>query len=124
MNNVIKKIQDYIFSIKLPEHWAEEGALPPNIESKRKAFEICECLFKTYSLVPDRIASTIEEGVFIAYDSTSISKTLYIEVYNNSEVGFLINDNFKKVIIYSKEILDFNNVKSFNFKHAIKLLNE
>jgi hypothetical protein len=94
-------------SIRLPTHWVEEGVPEPNMACKLKASEICKQIFEVYEKMPDRIAPTKEGGVFIAFDSPSGNKTLFIEVYNDLEAGFLLNDNERKQIVTSDDIADF-----------------
>lgn len=117
-NSVLEKIESKIFNrLVFPAHWAQEGISRPNMASKVKAFEICRELFKRYDIIPDRIASTKEEGVFLAFDSASGNRTLLIEVYNDLEAGYLVNDNS------SKKILASNDIKDFDFSKTIELLN-
>ncbi len=100
---------------RFPAHWAEEDIAEPNMACKLKANEICKHIFEIYEKMPDRIAPTKEGGVFIAYDSPSGNKTLFIEVYNDLEVGFLLNDNERKQIITSDDITDFEFADIFQF---------
>jgi hypothetical protein len=102
-------------SIRLPTHWVEEGVPEPNMACKLKASEICKQIFEVYEKMPDRIAPTKEGGVFIAFDSPSGNKTLFIEVYNDLEAGYLINDNENKNIIASDDITDFKFDDIFQF---------
>lgn len=117
-DSVIEKIKSRIFNkILLPTHWASEGIAAPNMLSKVKAFEICCYLFKNHTLIPDRIAPTKEEGVFLAYDTIAEDKTLIIEVYNDLESSMLVNDNVNKKILFAQEVVDLN------FSQAVNLLN-
>ncbi|MBF0458803.1 MAG: hypothetical protein HQK99_13015 [Nitrospirae bacterium] len=114
---VLDEIEARIFDrLVFPSDWAEEGIEPPNIASKEKAFEICKHIFEKYDIVPGAIAPTKEEGVFIAFDS--LTATLNIEVYNNLEAWYLVNDNVQKKIIVSGDITDFalldDAIKYFN----------
>ncbi len=92
--------------------------MEPNMACKLKASEICKQIFEVYEKMPDRIAPTKEGGVFIAFDSPSGNKTLFIEVYNDLEAGYLINDNENKNIIASDDITDFK------FDDIFQLINE
>ncbi|HEX2955674.1 MAG TPA: hypothetical protein VHO70_02515 [Chitinispirillaceae bacterium] len=117
-NSVLEKIESKIFNrLVFPAHWVQEGISQPNMASKVKAFEICRELFRKYDIIPDRIAPTKEEGIFLAFDSTSGNRTLLIEVYNDLEAGYLINENS------SKKILASNDIKNFDFNEAVDLLN-
>lgn len=117
-NSVLDKIESKIFNrLVFPAHWAQEGISQPNMASKVKAFEICRELFKKYDVFPDRIAPTKEEGLFLVFDSANGNRTLLIEVYNDLEAGYLINDNSNKKILVSKDI------KDPDFSEAIRILN-
>lgn len=117
--SVLKKIESRILdNNRFPSHWAEEGIARPSMACKLKANEICKHLFDVYELIPDRIAPSKEEGVFIAFDSFSGSKSLFIEVYNDLEAGYLLNDNVEKRIIASDNITDFE------FDDIIQLIND
>lgn len=117
--SVLDQIESKILnSIRLPTHWVEEGVPEPNMACKLKASEICKQIFEVYEKMPDRIAPTKEGGVFIAFDSPSGNKTLFIEVYNDLEAVYLINDNENKNIIASDDITDFK------FDDIFQLINE
>lgn len=88
------------------------------MECKLKAFDICKHLFQEYNLIPDRIAPTKEEGVFLAFDSSKGNRTLIVEVYNDLEVGYLVNDNACKQILHSEDITDYD------FAVATNLIND
>lgn len=104
-----KSLEERIFSkLFFPPHWIAEGVAKPNQAAKLGAFEVCKLLFKKYSELPDRIASSIEGGVFISYTKKrdDVEKTLGVEVYNTSEVAALVNLDSEKRILYSEDIRD------------------
>jgi hypothetical protein len=112
---VLSEIKSRIFEhLVFPSHWAEEGVYPPNDLSKKLAFEICKHIFEIHGRSPDRIAPTMEGGVFIAYDSPKGHDspkgkiTLYIEAYNDNTAVYLVNDNINKKILASKDITGFS----------------
>jgi hypothetical protein len=114
--SVLEKIEARIFNrLSFPSHWTGEGIVPPNLASKVKAFEICRHLFRKHTLIPDRIASTKEEGVFLAFDTNTGERTLVIEIYNDLEAGLLINDNVEKKILLSEDITDLDFSKAIDF---------
>ena len=115
---VLSEIKSRIFEhLVFPSHWAEEGVYPPNGLSKKLAFEICKHIFEIHGRSPDRIAPTMEGGVFIAYDSPKGNISLYIEAYNDLTAGYLVNDNSQKKILASEDI-----TTKFNFDNAIKYI--
>jgi hypothetical protein len=117
-DSILEKIEGRLFNrLQMPSHWILEGITPPNMACKVKAFDICRHLFEKHSLIPDRIAASREEGIFLAYDNLSGERSLLVEVYNDLEAGVLINDNIQKKIILSEEI------SSLDFSKAANLLN-
>jgi hypothetical protein len=118
-NSVIEKIDARIFNrLTFPKYWEEENILQPNMLSKVKAFEICRHLFKEYNLIPDRIASTREEGIFLAFETDGGERTLILEIYNDLDASMLINDNINKKILYTEDVLNLD------FAKAIEILND
>lgn len=102
-----KSLKDRIFSkLFFPPHWIADGVAKPNHAAKLGAFEVCKLLFKKYSVLPDRIASSIEGGVYISYTEkrNDVEKTLGVEVYNTSEVAALVNLDSERRILYSEGI--------------------
>ena len=114
--SVLDKIESRILNgIRFPSHWADEGVAQPNMACKLKANEICKHIFEVYEKIPDRIAASKEDGIFIAFDSESGNKSLYIEIYNDLEAGYLLNDNENKQIISSDTIAEFEFGDIFQF---------
>jgi hypothetical protein len=117
-NSVIEKINARIFyRLSFPKHWLEEDVVPPNVACKTKAFELCRYLFEKHNLIPDRIAPTREEGIYLAFDTDSGDKTLIIEVYNDLEAALIVNDNIAKAILFSEYI------SNLEFSTAINCFN-
>ncbi len=107
--SVLDKIESKIFNrLVFPSHWSQEGISRPNMQCKLDAFDICKHLFKEYNMIPDRIAPTKEEGIFLAFDSSTGDRTLIVEVYNDLEAGYLVNDNTCKQILLSEDITDYD----------------
>jgi hypothetical protein len=105
--SVLEQIESKILNtLRLPEYWVEEGVAEPNMACKLKASEICKHIFEVYEKIPDRIAPSKEGGVFVAFDSPDGDKTLFIEVYNDLEAVYLLNDNKNRKIVTSAEITD------------------
>jgi hypothetical protein len=119
--SILEKIENRLFrKLHLPSHWAENGIAPPNQPARMKAFDICKKLFESFNMVPDMIAPTVEEGVFLSYDNhvNSADRSLVIEVYNDLDVALLVNDNSAKSVVFSSDI------KDFDFGNAVGKLTE
>ena len=114
----LREIEAKIFShLKFPEHWKDEDVSPPNSECKSKTYEVCKKLFRDYALRPNSILASIEEGIYLSFDSKSEVSSLIVEIYNNLEIATLVNDNLKKEVVRSADIInaDFVDiVKKFN----------
>lgn len=91
-------------NIVFPDSWGSEGVARPNVASKSRSFEICKQILLNHSLLPNKIAPTKEEGVYLSYEDKVRNKSLIIEVYNNLEVAAVVINNQKKVIEYSEDI--------------------
>jgi hypothetical protein len=76
------------------------------MDAKKMAFEVCQKLFKNYDFIPDKIAPTKEEGVFLSYDSFNAytNRSLVVEVYNNLEIAVIVTNNDSKQIDYSEDL--------------------
>ena len=98
MNDVLDKI----FSIVIPEHWKEENIKNPSTACRHIAYGICYEFVEKYNIVPQQISVTKENGVYIKYVNEELG--FIIEVYNdNLEVGFLINNDLTKEIVYNND---------------------
>ncbi len=74
-----------------------------NVRIKKLVKEVCVALYKEYGLIPDRIAPSVEEGIFIYYKNIN-NNDLIIEVYKDFEIALLFTDNSGKGNFYSKSI--------------------
>lgn len=54
-------------------------------------------------IFPNRIGLSCEEGICLTF--LHDNKSLYVELYNNRKIGYIINNDKKKKII---EIMDIN----------------
>jgi hypothetical protein len=93
-----------IENLKLPEHWREQGAVPPNRTAKFNAFGVCFYLFQDYALEPITVTCTIESGVYLKFLWKDAE--LSIETYNEGDVCALVNKD--KQILISEEIVNFD----------------
>ena len=98
----MKITMDIFDNAVFPEHWREDGAEPPNSVAKNNAYKICNKILEIYNLTPNRIASTIESGIYVVYDINN--KSLIIETYNDGDVGIVVTK--EKEIIYNEDIVD------------------
>lgn len=104
MDNLLESKKQEIFNKKLPEHWLKEGVEPPNLTARENAYKSCKKIFEINALLPDSIACTKENGIFLSYRKGLFS--LYIETYNDGDIGALLVKD--KSILFNENIIDFN----------------
>lgn len=63
-----------------------------------------------YSIFPDRISATVEEGICLVFLNMDRNENLYIELYNNKEIGYIINNYKQKRIIENEDIKNFEDI--------------
>lgn len=108
-NEALKKISDLV----LPESWKDEGIEPPNSTSLRNAHILCHKLYAQYKIIPDIVACTKENGIYIKYKNGH--RDLIIEAYNDGDIGAIVSNNFKKEVEHNEDILNLN------FDNSIKV---
>jgi hypothetical protein len=116
---VHEKVARMIFEqLHFPLNWEEEKISRPNMVSKNTALEVCKSLFDTYSLMPDKISPTKEEGVYMRFDYSSgkTKNSLIIEVYNTLEIAAIVTNNDTKEVKFTYDI------ERLQFKNAIQYL--
>lgn len=84
------KLKNQIFSIVPPKDWKEDGVKPPHILCKKKSEKLIFLIYQKCSLIPERIAPTIEEGIFFNYYDNLTDKELMVEVYNDNYVTAIL----------------------------------
>ena len=86
-----------------PEEWKNEGISPPTQDCIKQAKDIFFHLYNESNILPKRIAPSVEEAVLLFYEKGD--KTLAVEIYNDSDVSAVFNQNNK---IYSEDIKNNN----------------
>jgi hypothetical protein len=114
---VVKQLKAWIHSLELPQRWRAEGIAPPNYDCKQLAEKVAEALYKDFSLIPLRIAVSIEEGIYLKYKNFGNNKVLEIEVYNDDlDIAAILTEN--------DEIIKSVDIEEENFSEIVKLFNE
>lgn len=116
---VHEKTKEMIFEqLHFPSDWELEEVEKPNLISKKTALDVCESLLENYSLIPDKISPTKEEGIYVRFDyrSGKIKKSLIIEFYNTLEIAAIVTNNETKDVEFSFDI------ERRQFKNAIESL--
>ena len=84
-------LRESIMAIECPERWVKDGVAQPTEEAKEKSVRIAELIYGEFNLEPERVCATVEEGVFLSYYDKSSKKQMCIEVYNDLDVGVIID---------------------------------
>jgi len=113
---ILKKLKTKIDGLKIPEHWSLEKVEQPNTIAKLNALNCCfEIYYKHNSLLPDRVACTKENGVYLVFEKL---RSLFIETYNDGDVGALVCEG--KNVLYNEDIVGFNFEKCMSVFNAEK----
>jgi len=116
-NISIEPIKDHLraktISVPFPVKWRLEGISPPTIKCKEITLNVVLKLYDDFFLIPDRVSSSIEEGIFLKYIDYLSGNYLSIEIYNDLDIAAIIT-NGDKII---KAIDIYND----NFDEAIKI---
>jgi len=114
---VVKQLSGWIHSLELPQRWRTDGIAPPNYDSKKLAQKVAEALYRDFSLIPIRIAVSIEEGIYLKYKNFDNDKVLEIEVYND-------NLDIAAILTKNDEIIKSADIEKEDFSEIVKLFNE
>ena len=99
-----KRLREKVLSVVLPARWEKEGVAPPSIGAKKKAASFISQLYNDFFLIPERIESTVEGGVFASYYEVRSGNLLSIEFYNDLDVAAIVTKG--KAILDSIDIYD------------------
>lgn len=89
---VPRQIAARIDRVRLPPRWSEEGVVPPTIDCKQRASEFCDALYRRSYLVPDYVAPSKEEGVFLVYRHSVSTRCLSVEIDNELDIVCQVYD--------------------------------
>lgn len=109
LNEALNKISNLV----LPTSWKDEGVEPPNSTALRNAHIICHKLYAQRKIIPDVVACTKENGVYLRYSDGD--KSLIVEIYNDGEIGTLVNNHSEKEILHNEDI------SNLNFENSLKV---
>lgn len=101
----------------LGNEWTEEDVKGPNEFTLAYSKELIAQIVEN-GLVPIRITQSIEEGISFVFKKNRYF--LYLEIYNDQEIGILIEDYENKKIVANKELFTqqeiiFELLKFYNY---------
>ncbi|NIM18611.1 MAG: hypothetical protein GTO45_42085 [Candidatus Aminicenantes bacterium] len=114
---VVKQLKGWIHSLELPQRWRTDGIAPPSYDCKKLAGKVAETLYKDFSIIPIRIAVSIEEGIYLKYKNFDNNKVLEIEVYND-------NLDIAAILTKNNQVIKSADIEKENFFEMVKLFNE
>ena len=74
----------------------------PTDECRKLSKEAVNYLLNRYTILPNEVSATIEEGIYLAY--TNGTRKMILEVYNNLTIAGLVADTDKQEILISEDI--------------------
>jgi len=90
------QLADAVFSSR----WKDDGIQEPVASCKEKAVSLAMSIYDEFSILPIRLAPSVEEGVMLTFRGSG--KSLLIELYNSGEAVGLISEG--KVILQAEEL--------------------
>jgi len=100
--NILKDIEND------PLAWVDEGTQAPNDFAIKSAEKLINDLV-IENIFPDRITTTVEEGLMLTF-ANGLQK-MYLEIYNDESLGYIIEDTSKRKMIENEDIDSLENVK-------------
>jgi len=85
-------------------YFLEEGIVPPNEKVINYASELLSILILN-QIIPAKISTLAEEG--IAFKFQRETKVMHFEIYNNGEIGYIVEDFKQKKTLDNKDIFSF-----------------
>lgn len=101
---IAKHLGQMLDSAPFLDEWKINGIQRPSQQCRENALSLAKEIFKNYFCLPERIASSIEEGIMLVYFDQNKTRSLKIEVYNSLEIAGLVNQNKS-----TKLCIDVNN---------------
>ena len=105
-NQLCRDIDNAIVCEK--ESLEEQGiALPTEkviSDSKQLLYELVQ-----YNIFPEEISTTAEEGICLTFQKEN--RRMFLEVYNDEEIGYIIEDINKKQLLENKDLHSLTQTK-------------
>lgn len=114
---VVKQLNGWIHSLELPQRWRTEGIAPPNDYCKNLTRKVAAALYQKFSLIPIRIALSIEEGIYLKYKNFDNNKVLEVEIYND-------NLDIAAILTRNDEIIKSVDIEKEDFSEIVEIFNE
>ncbi|MDA3892585.1 MAG: hypothetical protein PF517_13050 [Salinivirgaceae bacterium] len=118
MKSAISKLNNVIVLEK--KYLLDENIEPPTINVIEKATQLINCLAPK-GIFPDNITTSAEEGICLSFGNGD--ETMFFELYNNGELGYIIENKIDKAIVENEDVLSLSEsqiiVEDFYNKYEI-----
>lgn len=102
INYILSQIA-YCNNYTFPKDWKDHNVSEPNSACKDLTKKVCYKLLFDYKLLVDTISFCVEGGLTCYFKNGDIK--MYIEIYNDLEIGVIINNDKKKKVFYNEDIV-------------------
>ena len=109
MNKDIESAYIQIDIANLPEHQERTYKIAPTKKSRGLAKEAVSYILNSRSILPTRVAATIEGGIYLAYTHNDLE--MKVEVYNDLGIAAILVDNSTEVIVDSMDINSMSEIQ-------------
>ena len=109
MDNDIELTYIQIDIANLPEHQERTYKITPIKKARELAKEVVSYILNSRTILPTRVAATIEGGIYLAYTQDSLE--MKVKVYNDLTIVAILVDNSTEVILDSLDIHAVSNIQ-------------
>lgn len=103
---LLEKQKNHLKEIMIAgDSWSEENIPGPNSKVITRVEYIINEL-ANYYIFSDRITQTVEEGICMVFFHAD--KTMFFEIYNDGELGYIIEDRINKRILRNENVININ----------------
>ena len=85
--------------IAVPVAWQSEGIAEPNSTARDLTNEFVTRIFLKHDVLPAEVSASVEEGIALIFRRKKGKRELFVEVFNNGEIGAVVLHG-RKVIVH------------------------
>ena len=79
-----------------------EDVAQPTDECRKLSKEAVNYILNSYTILPSRVAATVEEGIYLEYNHNT--NRMRIEIYNDLTIAGLVSNMATETILISEDI--------------------
>ena len=111
-NKFDERFTNILSSLKMPQRWKSENVESPTRDCLHWAKQTLGRLATQYGMTPNRVAYSVEGGIFVAYLSPDGTRVLNLEIDNDIDVVATISEG--KAVLESVVMEDENDLAVLN----------